>query len=257
MTGPGHAVEQTWEARDGAPLAGTLQLPSSQWHERRPAVLLISGSGPLDRDSNMPGQRLDISRAFAEHLAERGIASLRYDKRGAGAFGGDDTQPGFDTETSDAADALDQLVALDHVDPDRISVVGHSVGATLAIRLAASTPRLAAIVLLAGAASSGARVLEWQSGQIGRTLPGPNWLTGRIFRAMQRRSHAKLEKPETDSMTAARAQLSGRWFREYVPYAPAQDLPRVSSGLPLREGYSSMATAKHARAATSVAAPNA
>lgn len=54
-----------------------------------PAVLMVHGRGPLDRDENMKGQQLNIFNAIAHVLAQRGIASLRYDKRGYGASSGD------------------------------------------------------------------------------------------------------------------------------------------------------------------------
>ena len=49
---------------------------------------MIHGSGPMDRNENMPGQSLNVFNTIAEHLAEKGIASLRYDKRGCGKSGG-------------------------------------------------------------------------------------------------------------------------------------------------------------------------
>ncbi|MEL6985392.1 MAG: alpha/beta fold hydrolase, partial [Actinomycetota bacterium] len=151
-----------------------------------------------------------------------------FDKRGTGNSGGDYPSTGFDTEYDDIASALEHLSTVDHVDPQRIGLIGHSVGATMAIRLAASEPAIAAAVLLAGASSPGERVLEWQSDRIGQTLPGPNWLTGRLFRAVQRRSHAKLIDPTTDSITASGVPMSGRWFREYSAYDPTDDLGRIT-----------------------------
>ena len=101
-----------------------------------PAALLLNGSGPLDRDSNMPGQVLNVAPALASALAARGVASLRFDKRGVGESGGEYLTTGFDLETSDAADAL--VGAPRHAGdrPGRVTVIGHSVGATIAIRLA-------------------------------------------------------------------------------------------------------------------------
>lgn len=221
-------TDQRWTTPDGTRLAGTLQLPYPPRRELPPAVLLISGSGPLDRDSNTEGQTLDIAKAFAEHLATLGIASLRFDKRGTGASGGDYTGTGFNDESDDAATALHHLANIEHVDPRRIAVVGHSAGATIAIRLAASEPAVSAAVLLAAASSPGERVLEWQSNRIGQTLPGPNWLTGNIFRAIQRRSRAKLTNPETEQGTAAAGPVSRRWLQEYATYDPADDLQRIS-----------------------------
>ena len=221
-------TEERWTTPDGTQLAGTLQLPNPPRREPPPAALLISGSGPLDRNSNTDAQPLDIASAIAEHLTTLGIASLRFDKRGTGASGGDYATTGFNDETDDAATALDHLANLDGIDHGRIAVIGHSAGATIAIRLAASEPAVSATVLLAAAASPGERVLEWQSDRIGRTLPGPNWLTGNIFRTIQRRSRAKLTNPDTEQGSAAAGPVSGRWLREYAAYDPADDLQRTS-----------------------------
>ena len=221
-------IEQRWTTPDGTQLTGTLELPNPPQREPLPSVLLISGSGPLDRNSNTDGQRLDIARAIAGHLATLGIATLRFDKRGTGASGGDYATTGFNDETDDAATALHHLAKLEGIDAGRIAVIGHSAGATIAIRLAASEPAVAAAVLLAAASSPGEHVLEWQSDRIGRTLPGPNWLTGNIFRAIQRRSRAKLTNPETEQSAAAAGPVSGRWLREYATYDPADDLSRIS-----------------------------
>lgn len=221
-------TDQQWTTPHGTQLAGTLQLPHPPRREPLPAVLLISGSGPLDRNSNTDAQSLNIARAIAEHLATLGIATLRFDKRGTGASGGDYATTGFNDETDDAATALHHLANLEGIDAGHIAVIGHSAGATIAIRLAASEPAVSAAVLLAAASSRGERVLEWQSDQIGQTLPGPNWLTGRIFRTIQRRSRAKLTNPETEQSAAAAGPVSGRWLREYATYDPADDLSSIS-----------------------------
>ena len=228
MNPPSTATEQRWATPDGTELAGTLQLPNPPRREPLPAVLLINGSGPLDRNSNTDAQSLNIARAIAEHLATFGIASLRFDKRGTGASGGNYATNGFNDETADAATALHHLANLEGINRGRIAVAGHSAGATIAIRLAASEPAVSAAVLLAAASSRGEHVLEWQSDRIGQTLPGPNWLTGNIFRAIQERSRAKLTDPETEQDPDAASPVSGRWLREYMTYDPADDLQRVS-----------------------------
>ena len=70
----------------GIELGGTLMLPGIAASKRVPGVVLIAGSGPTDRDGNNPlvPERIDLLRQVAERLAEAGIASLRYDKRGIG-----------------------------------------------------------------------------------------------------------------------------------------------------------------------------
>ena len=127
--------ETTVEVQAGhVRLIGTLCQPDHDGPY--PAALLLSGSGPLDRDSNIPGQRLDVSKALAEGLAARaGVASLRYDKRGVGESGGDFVTATFSDETADASNALNVLRAIPETN-GRVAVIGHSVGATIAMRLA-------------------------------------------------------------------------------------------------------------------------
>ena len=155
---------------DGQRLAGTFVAPASQ--PPHPAVLLLNGSGPLDRDSNQPGQVLDIAKTLARAFGERGIASTRFDKRGVRESTGDYLSTGFDRETADAAAALAALRAHPEVDSGRVVVLGHSVGATIAMRLGAEAG-LAGVVLLAGAAVRGDEVLRRQIASYQKQLREP------------------------------------------------------------------------------------
>ena len=75
--------EQPFEVGAGeVRLVGTLCIPDDAGPF--PGALLLNGSGPLDRDSNMPEQRLDVANTLAHALAALGVASLRYDKSGVG-----------------------------------------------------------------------------------------------------------------------------------------------------------------------------
>ncbi|HEX2505080.1 MAG TPA: CocE/NonD family hydrolase [Gaiellaceae bacterium] len=114
--------EVQFPGAEGERLAGTLVVPDRP--EPQPAALVLSGSGPVDRDSNMRGQALGIGSALADALCESGIATLRYDKRGVGDSDGDYLTTGFDAETADAASALDWLAGRHGVDGRRIAVVG-------------------------------------------------------------------------------------------------------------------------------------
>src|SRR5262245_44276187 len=71
---------------DGVMLSGTLLLPLWSELQRVPGVVLVAGSGPTDRDGNnsLAPNRIDLLRQIAELLADAGIATLRYDKRGIG-----------------------------------------------------------------------------------------------------------------------------------------------------------------------------
>jgi len=131
-----------------AGLSGTLRKPANV--DRPPVVLLIAGSGPTDRNGNQPGLEPGELRQIAEGLAEHGIASLRYDKRGVGRsavpanFREDDLVIG-----SFVDDAAAWLAWLEQrTDLGARIVAGHSEGGLIAILLAKRAP-VSAIVLLA------------------------------------------------------------------------------------------------------------
>ena len=117
-----------------------------------PAVVLVHGSGPNDRDETIGPNRpfLDIARG----LAAQGIAVLRYDKRShARPQDYADGQITIDSETTDdAVLAVASLRQLPGIDPKRIYVLGHSQGAMMAPRIGSRDPAIAGLVLLAAPA---------------------------------------------------------------------------------------------------------
>lgn len=138
-------------------LAGTLTLPSAGLDQgaRYPAVLLISGSGPQDRDGNTPPSYMtNIFRRMAERLAAAGIAVLRYDDRGVGASTGNFESAGLFDLAGDARAMAASLKRHPSIDPSRIAVVGHSEGACIASMLASVDPQIAACVIMAGASTT-------------------------------------------------------------------------------------------------------
>lgn len=141
----------------GVRLAGTLTLPSVSPDQgvRRPAVVLISGSGTQDRDGNTPpSYRTFIFRRIAERLASCGIAVLRYDDRGIGASAGDFASAGLSDLASHARAMVGFLKRHPSIDPARIGVVGHSEGAYIASMLAGEDRQIAACVIMAGASAT-------------------------------------------------------------------------------------------------------
>lgn len=125
---------------------GTLSLPG----DRSPAVILLSGGGPFDRDETSgPNKPL---KDLAWGLASKGIAVLRFDK--VTASRPDLTSHAGFTATAEylphTLAAIDVLRRHPTVDPDRIFLVGHSMGGKLAPRIAAVSPYVAGLAILAG-----------------------------------------------------------------------------------------------------------
>ena len=212
------------------PLAGTLTLPDVPTPV--PAVLLAPGSGPLDRDSNHRRLRFDVTRALAHALAEGGLASLRYDKRGVGGSPGDWRAAGLYDNVDDLARAREALAARPEVDPGRVLLVGHSEGALLAAALAGRGAAVAGVVLLAMSATPGAQLLRWQARQIGPTLPAPVRGLLRLLRtdleAKVAANHRKILATTTDVARIDGARVNARWTREFLVHDPRADLARLT-----------------------------
>ncbi len=159
--GTAASVEQpiSFQGYGGVAIAGTLTLPESANSDRlAPAVLLIQGSGPTDRDGNQPPNlQIDLLRQLADILAGAGIASLRYDKRGM--YANRDTLPKRQDElpdffswsafVDDAHAAFAFLMAHPAIASNRVGVLGHSEGGLLALDFAAQYRPQPKVLILA------------------------------------------------------------------------------------------------------------
>ncbi|MGY1737080.1 alpha/beta hydrolase family protein [Geodermatophilus sp. SYSU D00684] len=213
------------------PLAGTLTLPDAPGPV--PAVLLAPGSGPVDRDSDHRRARFGVTRELAHALAEGGLASLRYDKRGVGASGGGDwRRAGLTDNADDLARARDALAARPEVDPGRIVLAGHSEGALLAAAVAARGVPVAGVVLLAGSATPGDELLRWQARRIAPMLPAPVRGLLRLLRTdLEKRvaaNHARIRATTADVARIGGARVNARWTREFLDHDPRTDLARLT-----------------------------
>lgn len=148
----------------GITLAGTLTTPKGEGPF--PAVLLITGSGPQDRDEAVAGHRPFF--VIADAFTRKGIAVLRVDDRGVGGSTG-----GGPTATS--ADFADDVLAgvaflrsQHKIDANRVGLLGHSEGALIAPMAAAKDPRIAFLVLLAPPAVTGDKLLLVQAEAVNR-----------------------------------------------------------------------------------------
>lgn len=244
---------------DGVDLAGTLTFPRGAGPF--PAVILVSGSGPQDRDETLMDHKPFF--VLADALSRAGIAVLRYDDRGVGGSGGDPSQATSVDFARDAEAGIDWLRRQPEVDPARIGVVGHSEGGLIAALLAARRRDLAGIVMLAGTGVDGGRILVSQ-GELVLTSEGLGGADQiRRSRVMQEAmiaavrdsgadadpaalaaaAGARIKADLADEMAkaddAARAQLdaavadglrrlSAPWFRFFIGHDPAADLARIS-----------------------------
>jgi len=145
-------------------LSGTLTVPEGSGPF--PAVVLLSGSGPQDRDSDLLG--FPVFRVLADHLTRSGIAVLRYDDRGVGGSTGSVFLSTTDDFADDALAAIRSLAGLPDIDPDRIGLFGHSEGAVVAPLAASRSETVAFVVLLAGTTVPGAEVIYEQGAAIAR-----------------------------------------------------------------------------------------
>ena len=146
-------------AAQGVTLAGTLTLPKGDGPF--PAVILISGSGPQNRDEELLGHKPFL--VIADHFTRNGIAVLRFDDRGVGQSTGD-----FATATSadfatDVQAGVEYLKTRKEINARKIGLAGHSEGGLIAPMVAAKSADVAFIVLMAGPGVSGDKVIRLQS----------------------------------------------------------------------------------------------
>jgi dienelactone hydrolase len=150
---PGYSKPDSFRQRevtigdDAWKLGGTLLTPTAK--APFAAVVLVQGPGPSDRDESLYGNK--IFADLAEGLASRGVAVLRYDKR-TKVYGQQMSEMEYTVEQETVADALRAVALLRHqpgIDPNRVFLLGHSLGGYLAPRIAARDGRLAGLIFLA------------------------------------------------------------------------------------------------------------
>jgi len=231
---------------EGIVLAGTLTLPKGEGPF--PAALLIAGSGPQDRDESLANHRPFL--LIADALTRKGIAVLRYDKRGVGkSIGNPDIATTMDL-AADAKSALAFLKSHKDIDGSRIGLIGHSEGAIIAPYLAGHSKEPKWLVLLAAPATTGEQTLLNQSELIGRAgglsdeqldaslgfdraayalvrkEKDPNALAEKLV-ALVKETGLDAALPPATLETQLR-MLASPWFRFFLDYDPLPNLKAVS-----------------------------
>lgn len=226
-------------AASGPQLAGTLLLPmgAGPW----PAVVLVHGSGRLNRDADIFGHKIFL--VLADHLARRGIAVLRYDKRGVHGSSGNYAAATSLDFADDAQGAVAFLRTRPEIDIRHIGMIGHSEGGLIAPVVAARDPAVAFVVMMASPGVRGEVLLveqmalgaEAQGVSAGKVM-AQRALNRELFAAIaaehapeQARSKAMtiLEQAERDGLLSAGTapdkanQFSSPWFLQFLTLEPA------------------------------------
>jgi uncharacterized protein len=233
--------------QDQVKLAATLTLPPG--NGPFPAVVLITGSGPQDRNEALLGHQPFL--VLADYLTRRGIAVLRADDRGVGGTskgGPNDTTENF---ASDALAGVEFLKTRKEINPKQIGLIGHSEGGMAAPMVAAKSDNVAFIVLLAGPGIPGDKLLIKQTGliassecekEVERSLAESQNLFAIVSQekdslvarqklhdaatkraeAAKKRVDAQLASSETQSYAFATP-----WFRYFLSYDPRPTLMKV------------------------------
>ncbi len=240
-------------AKAGTKLAGTLTLPRTAGPH--PAVLLITGSGPQDRDETIVGHRPFL--VIADYLTRRGLAVLRVDDRGTGKSTGNFAGATTVDFAEDARAGIEFLKSRKDVDAKQIGLIGHSEGGIIAPMLASESSDIAFIVMLAGPGVTGEEIIVAQQYLIARAMGTPEdaaqknrELERLIIRVVKEEKDdaavmtkiregaeklaADLPEEQRKAMTRAVAgmekqigSMTSPWFRAFLVYDPKPALERV------------------------------
>lgn len=240
--------------KDDIQLAGTLTLPEQTG--AFPVVVLITGSGPQNRDEELMGHKPFL--VWSDYLTRNGIAVLRFDDRGTAASTGNfktATTPDFAT---DVEAAVQFLKTRKEIDKTKIGLMGHSEGGIIAPMVAAGNNDIRFIVLLAGTGLPGSDILLMQQELIGRAggvsetelqhskalnkqafdivIKSTNLealkteLTTFLQKAYQQDSALKIPEgtSEADFIGKQVAQLTSPWMVYFIKHDPALTLQKVT-----------------------------
>lgn len=232
----------------GVEFAGTLTLPKADGPV--PAVLLITGSGPQDRDESIVGHRPFL--VLADYLTRRGIAVLRVDDRGVGGSTGKNDEATTDDFAGDALAGVAYLKTRPEIDPRKIGLLGHSEGGLVAPLAASRSRDVAFVVLLAGTGVTGEEILHRQGELIARVLGADDEAIAKSLAARKRmieivkqqsdpqQAEARIIKELTelsesvDASEAEQVQLEAQakmlltpWLRFFLTYDPKLALRKV------------------------------
>ena len=242
------------KSADSIKLSGTLTLPKNI--KNPPVAILITGSGPQNRNEELGPFNHRPFLVLSDHLTKNGIAVLRYDDRGVAESEGEHKGSTSADFATDVAAAVDYLKTRTDIDLNKIGLIGHSEGGFIAPMLASSRDDIAYIVLLAGTGVDGATILTTQgrkaaelSGASLKQLDFNEQLSKKVFDIVNSESNTEklksqltdflnktienspkeLTKEYTDEVVKAQIEtLSSNWFQYFIRTDPKQFLSKTS-----------------------------
>jgi uncharacterized protein len=239
---PYHDEDISYENKvQNVTLAATLTIPSGKGPF--PAVVLITGSGPQDRDESLLGHKPFL--VLSDYLTRHGIAVLRADDRGTGKSTGDFSTATTADFATDTEAGIAYLKTRAEVNPHKIGLIGHSEGGIIAPMIAARNSDVAFIVMMAGSGVPGDQILVAQVQAIAESSGKTH--EEAMKTAAKQRELITLVKSEKDPAVLEKelkAKLSGEgleaqagieikaltspWFRYFMTYDPAPALRKVT-----------------------------
>lgn len=220
---------------NGFSLAATLSAPAGDSTERRPAVILVGGSGQSNRDTTPGG--IPIYGQLAGALADSGYAVLRYDTRGVGQSGGRPESATLADYAEDLRAVVKYMSERKEVDRRRLAVVGHSEGGSVGMLAAARDRRIAALALVATTGVTGA---ELNLAQVTRAMSksGKSDADKQATIELQKRIQvAVLTGQGWETVPAnLRRQAEVPWFHSVLSFDPAKPMAGIRQPILVVQG---------------------
>lgn len=177
--------------------------------KKQPLVLLIMGTGKMDRDGNGFGFKSNFYKNLSDMFVNNGFVCVRYDKRGTHESTGDFGTAGLCDLVDDSASVIEYAKGLDYVDADKIIACGHSEGAIIATLLT-QQEKLDRVILLGGACMSIKHAMEYQNLQVMEELNNMNGFMSWIAKKFV--SKEKIDKQLTSFFDRAKNAKKDKFF---------------------------------------------
>jgi pimeloyl-ACP methyl ester carboxylesterase len=221
----------------GFSLAGTLSQPATRPGPafRFPAVVLVSGSEPTDRDQILAG--IPVFGQLASALADAGFVVVRYDKRGLGQSGGRSETTTLTDYAEDAVAAVKFLKRRKDVDPRRIAMLGYGEGGAIAAYAASRESGIAALVLVAAPGVSGAALVLEQQRHVLGLLNIPDADKRAKIDLQEKLQKAVISGKGLDAIPEdLRRQADTPWFRSFLMFDPDKVVKKIDQPLLIVHG---------------------